>query len=145
MTNCPWLSVSGFGAHIKSTAKNLIIQQKNQSEEYPLKSVQNLMIVGGHTVNSTTISRLIKNGAFISFFEPDGTPVGTIRPFDSAQDNPIQKMQMELPRYRYAISLAQGSLKSRLIAISRIQEMKNTKIFHEGAMQFFKHSLDVME
>jgi CRISPR-associated protein Cas1 len=144
MTNCPWLSVSGFGAHIKSTAKNLIIQQKNQIEEYPLKSVQNLMIVGGHTVNSTTISRLIKNGAFISFFEPDGTPVGTIRPFDSAQDNPIKKMQMELPRYRYAISLAQGSLKSRLIAISRIQEMKNTQLFYEGEMQFFQNSLDEM-
>ncbi|WML66854.1 MAG: CRISPR-associated endonuclease Cas1 1 [Methanoregula sp. SKADARSKE-2] len=144
MTNCPWLSVSGFGAHIKSTSKNLIIQQKNQIEEYPLKSVQNLMIVGGHTVNSTTISRLIKNGAFISFFEPDGTPVGTIRPFDSAQDNPIKKMQMELPRYRYAISLAQGSLKSRLIAISRIQEMKNTQLFYEGEMQFFQNSLDEM-
>jgi len=53
-------------------------------------------------------------------------------------------MQMELPRYRYAISLAQGSLKSRLIAISRIQEMKNTQLFYEGEMQFFQNSLDEM-
>ncbi len=142
MTNCPWLSVSGFGAHIKSTSNNLIIQQKNQIEEYPLKSVQNLMIVGGHTVHSTTISRLIKNGAFISFFEPDGTPVGTIRPFDSAHDNSIKKVQMEIPRYRYAISLAEGSLKSRLISISRIQEMQKTHLFYEGEMQFFQNSLD---
>jgi len=134
--------VSGFGAHIKSTSKNLIILQKNQIEEYPLKSVQNLMIVGGHTVNSTTISRLIKNGAFISFFEPDGTPVGTIRPFDSANDNSIKKLQIDLPRYRYAISISQGSLKSRLISISRIQEMKNSQLFYEGEMQFFQNSLD---
>ena len=76
MTDYPWISVCGFGAHIKSTQKKLIIQKKNSIDEYNLDSIKNLLIVGGHTISSSTMVNLIKNGAYISFFEPDGNPVG---------------------------------------------------------------------
>src|SRR5208337_1382117 len=88
----PWLAVYGFGAHIKSTKKNLIILNKGIVEEYPLEEVHNLLVVGGHTLNSTTVFHLLKNGSYISFFEPDSTHVGIIRPFGNCDDKEIKNL-----------------------------------------------------
>jgi CRISPR-associated protein Cas1 len=145
VTEYPWLSVSGFGAHIKSTQKKLIIQKKNTIEEYPLDSIKNLLIVGGHTISSSTIVNLIKNGAYISFFEPDGNPMGIIRPFGDGNDAEIRRIQQDIPRHRYAIALAQAAIKSRLFAIERIQEMQNTPLFYEGEQQFLHNSQAELE
>ena len=76
VTEYPWLSVSGFGTHIKSTQTKLIIQKKNSVDEYPLDSIKNLLVIGGHTISTSTISNLVKKGAYITFFEPDCTPMG---------------------------------------------------------------------
>src|SRR5512136_1496168 len=122
VTDYPWLSVSGFGTHIKSTQKKLIVQKKNTLEEYPLDSIKNLLVIGGHTISSSTISNLVKNGTFITFFEADGTPVGTIRPFGDKSSLEILHIQQAIPRHRYAIAVSQAAIKSRLFAIENIQE-----------------------
>jgi CRISPR-associated endonuclease Cas1 len=145
MTEYPWISVCGFGAHIKSTQKKLIIQKKNSIDEYNLDSIQNLLIVGGHTISSSTIVNLIKNGAYISFFEPDGNPVGIIRPFGDKNDTEIHKIQRAIPRHRYAIALAQAAIKSRLIAIERVQEKQNSSLFYEGEQQLLHKSQQELE
>jgi CRISPR-associated endonuclease Cas1 len=145
VTEFPWISVSGFGAHIKSTQKKLIIQKNNSTEEYPLDSIKNLLIVGGHTISSSTMVNLIKNGAFISFFEPDGNPVGIIRPFGDRNDTEIHKIQQAIPRHRYAIALAQSAIKSRLIAIEHVQEMQNISLFYEGEQQLLHKSQEELE
>jgi CRISPR-associated endonuclease Cas1 len=145
VTDYPWISVSGFGAHIKSTQKKLIIQKKNTTEEYHLDSIKNLLIVGGHTISSSTIVNLIKNGACVSFFEPDGNPVGIIRPFGDSNDTEIHRIQQAIPRHRYAIALAQAAIKSRLIAIERVQEMQNTSLFYEGEQQLLHKSQAELE
>jgi len=132
----PWLSVCGFGAHIKSTQKKLIIQKKNSVEEYPLDGVKNFLIVGGHTISTITILKLIKNGAFVSFFEADGTHVGTLRPFNDRNEIDIHEIQKIIPRQRYAIALAQGSIKSRMFAIGRVEEKSNIRLFYEGELDF---------
>ena len=145
MTEFPWISVSGFGAHIKSTQKKLIIQKNNSTEEYPLDSIKNLLIVGGHTISSSTMINLVKNGACISFFEPDGNPVGIIRPFGDRNDTEIHKIQQAIPRHRYAIALAQSAIKSRLIAIEHVQEMQNISLFYEGEQQLLHKSQEELE
>ena len=145
MTDYPWISVCGFGAHIKSTQKKLIIQKKNSIDEYNLNSIKNLIIVGGHTISSSTIVNLIKNGAYISFFEPDGNPVGIIRPFGDINDLEIHKIQRAIPRHRYAIALAQAAIKSRLIAIERVQEKQNISLFYEGEQQLLHKSQQELE
>lgn len=145
MTDYPWLLVSGFGAHIKSTQKKLIVQKKNTIEEYPLDSIKNLLVMGGHTISSSTILNLVKNGVFITFFEPDGNPVGIIRPFGERSDGEIYKMQQAIPRHRYAIMLAQTSIKSRLFAIQRVQENQNTHLFYEGEQEFLYTSQDELQ
>ncbi|HET6581208.1 MAG TPA: CRISPR-associated endonuclease Cas1 [Methanoregula sp.] len=140
MTEYPWLSVSGFGTHIKSTQTKLIIQKKNSVEEYPLDSIKNLLIIGGHTLSSSTITNLVKKGAYISFFEPDCTPIGIIRPFGDKSDTEIYKIQQAVPRHRYATAIAQAAIKSRLFAIEHVQEMQNSTLFYEGEQQFLHTS-----
>ena len=141
----PWLLVSGFGVHIKSTQKKLIIQKKNSVEEYPLDSIKNLLVMGGHTISSSTIVNLVKNGAYISFFEPDGNPTGIIRPFGDRSDKEIQKIQQVIPRHRYAITLAQAAIKSRLFAIQYVQECQNTHLFYEGEQDFLHKAQEELQ
>ena len=141
----PWLAVYGFGAHIKSTQKNLIILNKGIVEEYPLEDVHNLLIVGGHTLNSTTVFHLLKNGSYISFFEPDGTPVGIIRPYGDSGDKEIQNLQEDLHRHRYATMIAQASLRSRLIAIEQLQDQEGREIVYEGELQVLHNALNELE
>jgi CRISP-associated protein Cas1 len=142
--NYPWLCVSGFGAHIKSTHHTLIIQKKNAIEEYPLESIKNLLIIGGHTINSATVTNLVKNGTFISFFEPNGTPIGIIRPFGESDYDENQKLQHELSRHRYATKIAEGSSRSRIIYLASIHGIENNNLFYEGELQFLHKSLEEM-
>jgi CRISPR-associated protein Cas1 len=145
VTGYPWLLVSGFGVHIKSTQKKLIIQKKKGVEEYPLESVKNLLVMGGHTISSSTIVNLVKNGAFISFFEPDGNPIGIIRPFGDRSDTEILRIQQAIPRHRYAITLAQTAIKSRLFAIQYIQENQNVHLFYEGEQEFLHKAQEELQ
>jgi CRISP-associated protein Cas1 len=145
MAEFPWVSVSGFGARIKSTQKHLIIQKKDSIEQYPLESVSNLLIVGGHTINSTTISQLAKNGTYITFFDPDGTAVGTIRPYHPADTEKTSDLPQTIPRQKYAIAIAQSSIRSRLYVTERIQELQNTRLFYEGELEVLRNSLNELE
>jgi CRISPR-associated endonuclease Cas1 len=137
--------VSGFGVHIKSTQKKLIIQKKNTVEEYSLDSIKNLLVVGGHTISSSTIVNLVKNGAFISFFEPDGNPIGIIKPFGDRSDTELHRLQQAVPRHRYAITLAQTAIKSRLFAIQRVQDNQNTQLFFEGEHEFLHKAQEELQ
>jgi CRISPR-associated endonuclease Cas1 len=142
VTEFPWVSVSGFGARITSTRKNLIIQKKNADEIYPLDSVKHLLIVGGHSLSSVTVNQLIRQGTFISFFEPDGTPVGTIRPYGEHTPSPLYVLQREIPRQRYAIIIAQAAMKSRIFAIEKAEELCNVRLLYDGELELLRRSLD---
>lgn len=138
----PWLAVYGFGAHIKSSPKKLTVLYKSSSEEYLLEEIHHLLIVGGHTLSSTTVSHLMKNGSYISFFEPDGNPVGIIRPYGHDRGElEIRHLQEELPRQRYALVIARAVLKSRLIAIQKLQGLLDTNLLYEGELQILQNSL----
>ena len=137
----PWVSVSGFGAHIKSTQKTLTIQKKGLTNDYPLESVKHLLIVGGHTIGSSTINHLIKTGAYISFFESDGTPVGIIRPYCEESHPTLNELQEGIPRQRFAIALAQGSIKSRLFTIEKAEEQQGSGLLYEGELEILHNSL----
>src|SRR5512139_3843833 len=119
VTAYPWISVSGFGAHIKSTQTTLIIQKKNTIEEYPITEVKNLLIVGGHTLHSSAVLNLIRHGAFISFFEADGTPAGTILPPADQNLTELYELQKNIPRQRFATALARTSVQARLFVMEK--------------------------
>jgi CRISPR-associated endonuclease Cas1 len=136
----PWISVSGFGAHIKSTRKTLSIQKKNTLEEYPLSGVKNLLIIGGHTLHSAAVLNLMRNGAYITFFEADGTPSGTIRPPGDRNMAELYEFQRSVPRQRFATALALASVHARLFFLEQQQQEKNTRLFYEGELEFLQKS-----
>jgi len=138
----PWIAVNGYGAQIKSTRKKLVIQKKNILEEHNLDSVQHLLVVGGHTISTIAVHQLLRQGAYISFFESDGTPIGTIRPFSEENGPNLYELQKNIPRQRYAISLAQASLKSRLFRIEQTEEFMHSRLFYEGELDIMSKSLD---
>ena len=140
VTEFPWISVSGFGAHIKSTPKTLIIQKKNTIEEYPITEVKNLLIIGGHTLHTTVVLNLIRQGAFISFFEADGMPAGTIRPPGDQSLTESYELQKMIPRQRFAIALAQTSVQARLFLMEREENINNVRLFYEGELDFLRKS-----
>lgn len=140
VTKYSWLPVTGFGTHIKSTQKHLIVQKKKETDTYPIDSFKHLLIVGGHTINSTTISQLIKKGVYISFFDPDGSPVGTIQPFADHGPSELSALQQNIPRHRYAIAIAEGSIRSRMLSITRAQETHNANLLYEGELEFLKNA-----
>ena len=54
-------------------------------------------------------------------------------------------IQQAIPRHRYAIALAQAAIKSRLIAIERVQEKQNISLFYEGEQQLLHKSQEELE
>jgi CRISP-associated protein Cas1 len=142
VTEYPWISVSGFGAHIKSTPKTLIIQKKNSVEEYPIAEVKNLLIIGGHTLHSAAVLNLIRSGAVISFFEADGTPAGTIRPPGGHDLTTLSDLQKTVPRQRFATALARTSVQARLFLMEQEEQIQNVPLFYEGELEFLRKSRD---
>lgn len=140
VTEYPWIAVSGFGAHIKATRKTLIIQKKNTIEEYPIPEVKNLLIVGGHTLHSAAVQNLLRHGACISFFEADGTPVGTIRPPGDQTLRELYGLQETIPRQRFATALAKTSVQARLFFMEQEEEARNIRLFYEGELEFLRNS-----
>ena len=140
VTEYPWISVSGFGAHIKSTKKTLIIQKNNTVEEYPIPEVNNLLVIGGHTLHSSAVMSLIRHGAIISFFEADGTPVGSIRPPGDQSLRDLYELQETSPRQRFATAIAQTSVQARLFCMEQEEEVRNIRLFYEGELEFLRKS-----
>ena len=141
----PWLIVAGFGAHIKSTRNTLFVQKEGIIEEYPLESVRHLLIIGGHTLHTPVIANLVKKGARISFFEADGKPLGTIRPFNNHEEAKFLEIQKNAPNYRYAVSIARASMKSKTLLIGGLGEIAGRELFYEGELQIFSNALDELE
>jgi CRISPR-associated protein Cas1 len=141
----PWFLVSGFGAHIKSTPSKLIVVQKNRTREFPIDSINHLLIVGGHTLHTSTIIHLLKKGVYLSIFEADGTPVSTIRPYGSGVSAMMRELQAEAPRHRYAVALVGGSIKSRLLFLQRLEESLGLSLLYKGENEIIHKSLEELE
>jgi len=141
----PWVAVTGFGAHLKATPVQLVIQQRGKVEEYPIRSVRHLLIIGGHTLHSSVVTTLVKNGIPISFFQADGTPAGVIRPYGDMRENGMRALQVNAPKHKYAVAIAKGALQSRLFFLRKLEEAKGSPILYEGELQFLHKAYDELE
>jgi CRISP-associated protein Cas1 len=141
----PWLIVAGFGAHIKSTRNTLVVQRNGSTEEYPIASIHHLMLIGGHTIHTPVIAHLMKAGAVISFFEADGKPVGTIRPFNDRERAEFSLIQKSAPGYQYAVTIARASMRSKTLLIGQMSELLGKELFYEGELQIFTKSIEELE
>ncbi len=140
--NFPWLTVAGFGGHIKATPTTLIIQKKGAVKEYPLSDVSHLLVAGGHNLHTSVVSVLLKKGASISFFDADGTPLAVLRPYGCRVNEEILALQKKAPGHARASGIVKASLKSRLMLIEKSGKEAGKPLFYEGESEFMYHLLD---
>jgi len=141
----PWYLVSGFGAHIKATPRVLIVQKHGRIEEIPLSSVRHLLIMGGHTVHTSAISRLLSAGSSISFFEADGEPIGFLRPFGFRYDEVVREAQVKAFRHSFALAISKGSAHARVLFLTRLQEKLGKPLFYEGELEILEKNIGELE
>lgn len=140
-----WHVVAGFGAHIKSTGTTLSILYKGEQKEFPLASVHHLLLVGGHNIHTSAVTRLLRQGSSISFFDADGTPVGMLNPFGSDVGCDIRKAQRAHMPHAFAQNIAKTTLKSRLLAIERTGDQMGKSLFYEGEQEIMHNLLNDLE
>jgi CRISPR-associated protein Cas1 len=141
----PWLTVSGYGAHIKATPTQLIIQRKGEVQNLPLRSVHHLVIAGGHTIHTAAIAHLLRAGGSISFLDMDSTPVGFLHPPLQHPDEEIKAVQKLAPAHRYALAIATGAIRERLTRLERLGEASGAEILYKGELEFLHASLGELE
>jgi CRISPR-associated endonuclease Cas1 len=141
----PWLAVTGFGAHIKATRSHLSVQRQGVVEEYPLSSVHHLLIVGGHHIHTSVVTNLLHHGACISFFEPDGQPLGMIRPYGDRTDESIRELQEAKPKHSIAVEIARSAVRARVLLAEVTAEELGRDVFYQGEREIFEKAIDEME
>ncbi|MGV8110267.1 CRISPR-associated endonuclease Cas1 [Methanospirillum sp.] len=140
--NVNWKVVGGYGAHIKSNRTEIIISHRGNVTEIPIRNISHFLLIGGHTIQTSTISTLMKEGTFISFCESDGKPVGYIAPYDYTSFKEIQNLQETTAPYSYALTCAFGSMKSRIFAIEEYTEKFGTDILYSGELDILSGYLN---
>ncbi|MDD1668990.1 MAG: CRISPR-associated endonuclease Cas1 [Methanomicrobiales archaeon] len=141
----PWLTVSGYGAHIKSTPTQLIIQRKGEIQNYPLRSIHHLVIAGGHTIHTTAIINLLKAGGAISFLDQDSNPVAFLNPPLRHPDEEIKAIQKLAPAHRYALAIATAAVRARILRLENLGKESGGEIFYKGELEFLHTSFQEME
>ncbi|MDD1724618.1 MAG: CRISPR-associated endonuclease Cas1 [Methanospirillum sp.] len=129
-----WKIVGGFGAHIKSNRTELVIQHKGTITEIPIEDLSHFLVIGGHNIQSSALTTLIKQGVFISFCESDGEPIGYITPYEYTAFDEIRRLQESALTYSYALECAQGSIQSRILAIEKYASVHGDTILFSGEM-----------
>lgn len=137
----PWYLVSGFGVHIRATPRALIVQKRGQSEEIPLSAIRHLLVMGGHNIHTSAISRLLSAGCAVSFFESNGEPIGFLRPYGFHYDEMVRDAQVRAFPHSPALAIAKGSARARIHFLVRLQENLNQPLFFEGELEILEKSL----
>jgi len=141
----PWLTISGRGSHIKATPKELFIERGNKIQKYPLNEIGHLIIIGMHTLQTSTVVQLLRSGSAISFFDSDYTPLGHIYPNNYTAEEEMRSVQKKTPTHKYAITLAKASMKARLLYLEKSAEQQNWDLFYEGELDILHKALDEIE
>ncbi len=141
----PWHIVTGFGAHLKATKASLVITRNGHLEQVPLDQIDHLMVMGGHFLHTSAVNVMLRSGKAISFFEADGEPLGTLRPYGDHSDEKIRETQVAAPSHSYALKIARAALINRIQEIELLQEESPGRILYEGEMEFIHQNLSELE
>jgi CRISPR-associated endonuclease Cas1 len=135
-----WEIVAGYGTHIKATRDYLTIQEKGKIREISLDRLDHLMIIGGHTIQTSALTTLLSNRIFVSFFKSDGEPAGYLQPYGYHSPALIGEMKAKIPPFRYALSFARYAIKERMLAIEKWNEEISGGILYKGELDILNQA-----
>jgi len=141
----PWHVIWGFGGHIKSTGTTLIIRKKGDLEEIPIQDVDHLLVVGGHNLHTSAIIHLLRQESSVSFFDPDGTPVGILRPFGKSPESGIAGLQAGGSTYNNAAEIVRSSIKARIMMIEKAGAELGNELYYRGEDEILYTTLEEIE
>ena len=128
-----WLVVQGSGAHIRSGPDRLFVSQGPAVTEYALAGLSHLMLQGRHTIQTATVNRLVRHGIRVTFLEPDGEPVGVVRPYGDREDEQRRRLQEAMPVHAVATTIVAYSAHSRL------------GLLGEAGAEFYAGEIDLLQ
>jgi len=141
----PWHVIWGFGSHIKSTATTLIIQKNSDIEEIPIDIVDHLLVVGGHNLHTSAIIHLLRQNSSVSFFDPDGTPMGILRPYGRKPEAGMSELQAEISSYNNAAEIVRSSIKARLMMIEKAGAEVGNELYYKGEDEILFTTLEEID
>lgn len=144
-SDIPWHVVWGFGGHIKSTTTTLIIQKKNETEEIPIGAVDHLLVVGGHNLHTSAIIHLLRQNSSVSFFDPDGTPMGILHPFGRKPESEMAELQAESSSYNNAAEIVRSSIKARIMMIEKAGGELGSELYYRGEDEILFTTLEEID
>lgn len=115
--NPTWKVIGGHGSHIKATREYLTIQNRGVTDELLLSDLDHLLIIGGHTIQTSAITTLLNKEIFISFFESDGEPAGYLKPYGYKALDSVREIRERASPFRYALTFAKETARERMLAI----------------------------
>lgn len=128
-----WLVVQGSGAHIRSEPDRLIVNQGSLVTEYAVAGLSHLLLQGRHTIQTATVNRLVRSGVRVTFLEPDGEPVGVVRPYGDREDDRRRRLQDTMPGHAVAFTIVAYSAHARL------------GLLDEAGAEFYTGELDFVQ
>ncbi len=134
-----WLVVQGSGAHIRSESDRLIVGQDSTVTEYALSGLAHLLLQGRHTIQTATVNRLLRQGVRVTFLEPDGEPVGVVRPYGDREDERRRHLQEAMPAHAIATTIVTCAAHARLGLIG-----EDRAAFYEGELELIQGLLGEM-
>ncbi len=141
----PWLAVTGYGSHISASGRALVIRKGGTREEYPLVQVRHLLIMGGHTLQTSAILHLLKQGSLISFFSTDGVPLGTAMPFGENRAGEVRDAQHRVQGHRYALEFIRGSCRARILYLEEVSHARGEPLLLRGELEILHQAAAEIE
>lgn len=137
-----WVTVAGFGGHIKATRSTLTVRKKNQERQYDIRNVGHLIVVGGHTIHTSALVSLLRAGAVISIFDADSQLAGIVTPSGEgeAATTRLQGIQEQAFGHTYALTFVEHAMNERLLAIERYGNAHSWDLLYEGELEFLHRS-----
>lgn len=143
--NMHWYPVAGRGSHLRATPQELIIEREREVTRIPVGTIQHLLVVGAHHLNTSVIIQLIRAGSMISFFDTDGHPVGHVAPFGFHDDEEVREAQKKTPSHRFAVTIVRAVMNARLLFLERLAEQRDRELFYKGELEFLHQARDEVE
>ena len=141
----PWLTVTGYGSHISASGRALVIRKGGAREEYPLAQVRHLLIMGGHSLQTSAVLHLLKQGSLISFFSTDGVPLGTAMPFGETRTGEVRDAQHRDQGHRYALEFIRESCRARILYLEEVSHSREEPLLMRGELEILHQAFDEIE
>lgn len=114
----------------------------NAVQDYDLRNVGHLIIIGGHTVHTSTMIALRRAGVPISFFDADGNPAGQLLPPGYDLGEKVREAQKKMFGHTYALTFARKAADAKILAIERMESTSDQSVLYEGELEFFHQNRD---